>query len=380
MGKGLFVIVIGGILPHVLTGIEWIWRSVMNIAQITSVYISVPPKTHGGTERVVYHLCQQLDRRGHHVELFASGDSQVTCRLQAVLPVATQYDPQSTFYMEKEYEARNTYNLYRQAERFDVIHAHWTTLAPYFSALTTIPTLVTYAYIEKELHQYYQKHFPRCLPVCVSHAQANMLGDDSIPVVYNGVDLDEIPFNDRPEDFFMIVGRMTPGKGIAEAIRIAKKSKVKLLIVGHVTTHLPWSEEYFLKEIKPHIDGDRVRYIERMAYHDIVQTMGKAKGFLFPLQWDEPFGMVVIEAMAAGTPVLAYGRGSMPELIQNGETGYLVENEEEMVEMTHRVATLDRARCRNWVQQRFSIEQMVDGYEQLYRKATHGRRNRKGKP
>mgnify|MGYP003693940643 FL=1 len=117
-----------------------------------------------------------------------------------------------------------------------------------------------------------------------------------------------------------------------------------------------------------------------MAYHDIVQTMGKAKGFLFPLQWDEPFGMVVIEAMAAGTPVLAYRRGSMPELIQNGETGYLVENEEEMVEMTHRVATLDRARCRNWVQQRFSIEQMVDGYEQLYRKATHGRRNRKGEP
>ena len=149
MGKDLFVIVIGGILPHVLTGIEWIWFFVMKIAQITSVYISVPPKTHGGTERVVYHLCQQLDRRGHHVELFASGDSQVTCRLQAVLPVATQYDPQSTFYMEKEYEARNTYNLYRQAERFDVIHAHWTTLAPYFSALTTIPTLVTYAYIER---------------------------------------------------------------------------------------------------------------------------------------------------------------------------------------------------------------------------------------
>ena len=97
--------------------------------------------------------------------------------------------------------------------------------APYFSALTTIPTLVTYAYIEKELHQYYQKHFPRCLPVCVSHAQASMLGDDSIPVVYNAVDLDEIPFNSQPEDFFMIVGRMTPGKGIAEAIHIAKKPR-----------------------------------------------------------------------------------------------------------------------------------------------------------
>ena len=161
----------------------------MKIAQITSVYISVPPKTHGGTERIVYHLCQRLHRRGHHVELFASGDSQVNCTLQAVLPIGSQDDPQSTFYLEKEYEARNTYNLYRQAGRFDVIHAHWTTLAPYFSPFTTTPTLVTYAYIEKELHQYYQKHFPHCLPVCVSRAQANMLGDDSIPVVYNAVDL-----------------------------------------------------------------------------------------------------------------------------------------------------------------------------------------------
>jgi glycosyltransferase involved in cell wall biosynthesis len=155
---------------------------------------------------------------------------------------------------------------------------------------------------------------------------------------------------------------------------------VKLLIVGHVTTHLPWSEEYFLKEIKPHIDDDRIRYIERMTYQDIVQTMGKAKGFLFPLQWDEPFGMVVIEAMAAGTPVLAYGRGSMPELIQNGETGYLVENEHEMVEMTQRIATIDRRRCRSWVQEHFSVEQMVDGYEQLYRRASGGHWNGKREP
>ena len=354
--------------------------TVMKIAQITSIYISVPPKTHGGTERVVYHLCQQLHQRGHLVELFASGDSQVSCRLQAVLPIATQYDPQSTFYLEKEYEGRNTYNLYRQAERFDIIHAHWTTLAPYFSVLTPVPTLITYAYIEKELHQYYQQHFPRCLPICVSRAQAKMLGDDSIPVVYNAVDLEEIPFNDRPEDFFMIVGRMTPGKGIAEAIHIAKKAKVKLLIVGHVTTHLPWSEEYFLKEIKPYIDGDRIRYIERMAYHDILQTMGKARGFLFPLQWDEPFGMVVIEAMAAGTPVLAYRRGSMPELIKDGETGYLVEKQEEMVEIVHRVGAIERGQCRNWVKENFSVEQMVDAYERLYHKAITGSWNRRSGP
>lgn len=348
----------------------------MKIAQINSVYISVPPKTHGGTERIVYYLCRELNLRGHHVELFASGDSKVECELQAVLPIASQDDPKSTFYLEKEFEARNTYNLYRQAERFDVIHAHWTTLAPYFSAFVKTPTLVTYAYIEKELHEYYRKHFPHCLPVCVSQAQRKMLGDESLPVVYNAVDLDEISFNGQPEDFFIIVGRMTPGKGIAEAIRVAKKAGARLVIIGHVTTHLPWSEEYFLKEVKPHIDGDRICYIERLAYHDLVAMMGKAKGFLFPLQWEEPFGMVVIEAMAAGTPVLAYQRGSMPELIKNGETGYLVENEDEMVEMTHRVETLDRARCRNWVQERFSVEQMVNGYERLYTMAASARLNR----
>jgi glycosyltransferase involved in cell wall biosynthesis len=199
-----------------------------------------------------------------------------------------------------------------------------------------------------------------------------MLQDPSIPVVYNGVDLDQIPFNDEPDDFFMIVGRMTPSKGIAEAIRIAKMAQTKLLIVGHVTTHLPWSEDYFVNEIKPHIDGHQIRYIERLPYQEILQMMGKARGFLFPLQWDEPFGMVVSEAMAAGTPVIAYKRGSMPELINHGETGFLAQDENEMVEMMHRIDTLDRARCRQWVQEHFSVKQMVKGYERVYRNAASG--------
>jgi glycosyltransferase involved in cell wall biosynthesis len=341
----------------------------MKIAQITSVYISVPPKTYGGTERIVYYLCRDLKRRGHQVELFASGDSKIDCTLQAVLPIASQDDPRSTFYLEKEYEARNTYNLYRQAERFDVIHSHWTTIAPYFSDLTTTPTLITYAYIEKDIHEYYKTHFPQCLPVCVSRAQARMLGDESIPIVHNAVDLADIAFNDRPDDFLIIVGRITPEKGIAEAIRIAETARAKLLIIGHVTTHIPWSEEYFLTAVKPHIDGDNIRYIDRLPYPEVVQLMGKAKGFLFPLQWDEPFGMVVIEAMAAGTPVLAYGRGSMPELIKDGETGYLVESEAEMIDAMQRIERLDRARCRDWVRERFSVEQMVEGYERLYKMA-----------
>jgi glycosyltransferase involved in cell wall biosynthesis len=347
----------------------------MKIAQISSVYLSIPPKTHGGTERIVSNLCRHLTRRGHQVELFASGDSKVDCPIQAVAPVASLDDPQSTFYLEKEFEARNTYNLYRQADRFDLIHAHWPTLAPYLSSFVNTPTLITYAYIEKELHEYYRDHFPNCFPVCVSRAQARMLGDESLPVVYNGIELDEIPFNDRPEDFFMIVGRMTPGKGIAQAIRIARKAKVRLLVVGPVVSHLPWSERYFSEEVRPHIDGDRVRYLEQVPYDQLMQAMGRAKGFLFPLQWEEPFGMVVIEAMAAGTPVLTYSRGAMPELVRNEETGYLLADEDEMVEALDKIERLDRRRCRERVQQRFSAAQMVEGYESLYQKIAGGDRS-----
>ena len=340
----------------------------MKIAQISSVYLSIPPKTHGGTEWIVHDLCQELTRRGHEVDLFASGDSQVDCAVQSVLPVASLDDPQSTVYLEKEFETRNTFNLYRQADRFDLIHAHWPTLAPYFSDFTKTPTLLTYAYIEKDLHDYYRATFRNCAPVCVSRAQAKMLGDESLPVVYNGVDLDGIPFGESPEDFFLIVGRMTPGKGIAEAIRIAQRADVPLLIVGHVTSHLPWSEAYFETEVKPHIDGVRIKHVERLRRPELTEVMSRAKGFLFPLQWDEPFGMVVVESMAAGTPVLAYARGAMPELIKDGETGYLLRTEDEMIDALRAVDKLDRRRCREWVKENFSVEQMVDGYEKLYKK------------
>jgi glycosyltransferase involved in cell wall biosynthesis len=227
--------------------------------------------------------------------------------------------------------------------------------------------VLTYAYIEKELHEYYRSKLSHCFPVCISRAQARMLGDESLPVIYNGVAVDEIPFGDKPEDFFITVGRMTPGKGIVEAIQIAKKAKVSLLVVGDVTSHLPWSRNYFSDEVEPHIDGHHIRHIPQLPHAELMQTFARAKGFLFPSQWEEPFGMVVAEAMAAGTPVLAYPRGSMTELVRDGETGYLVADEDEMVEAVQRIEDLDRKGCREWVRERFSVEQMVDGYERLYR-------------
>lgn len=339
---------------------------VMKIAHLTSTYLSVPPKSHGGTELVVYRLVEGLASMGHEVELFASGDSNVSVPLSAVVPVATSYDESMTTYLDKEIEARNTFNLYRQGDRFDIIHAHWPTLAPYFSMFTKTPTIVTYAYIEEELHRYYREHFPNVHPVCISKSQARALGDSELPVIHNGIDVDSVPFNALPEDFLITVGRIVPNKGIADAIRIARAAGERLVIVGDVSAYLPWSKPYFDEQVAPYIDGDSVRHIPHLPNRDVLTLVSRAKGFLFPLQWEEPFGLAVAEALATGTPVVTYPRGSMPELVQDGETGFLAGSEEEAARAIAQLYRIDRTQCRRRVANHFSVNAMLSGYQALY--------------
>jgi glycosyltransferase involved in cell wall biosynthesis len=339
----------------------------MRIAQITSLSIPVSRSTVGGTERVVFYLCEGLQQRGHEVELFASGDSEVSCTLNSVVERATLDNANSTTYLEKEWETESTYNLYHQADRYDLIHAHWPTLAAYFSSQTQVPTLITYHYIESALHRLYSRTFPQCRFACVSSAQHKMLGDDSLPVIYNGVDTDAIPFNSDPEDFFVTAGRMVPNKGIAEAIRIAQKAKKRLVVVGQVSPYIPWSAEYFSTRVKPYLGGELISYIPKLPFPEFIKKVSQAQAFLFPLQWEEPFGLAVVEAMASGTPILTYHKGAMDELIRDGETGYLVTDEEEMIERCGQVDRLDRKKCRNWVLTHFTVSRMVSAYEALYK-------------
>ena len=338
----------------------------MRVAQITSTYLSVPPRSHGGTELMVYHLVEGLVARGHHVELFASGDSRVSAALHAVVDVATSYDEDCTTYVEKEMETRNTYNLYRRGGDFDVIHGHWPTLAAYFSPFTRTPTVLTYAYIERELHDYYRATFPNVHPVCISRRQAENLGEPNLPVVPNGIDVDATPFGAEGEDFLVIVGRIAPNKGIADAIRIAKAAGERLVIVGHAPPQLPWAERYYREEVEPHVDDDRVRHAAHLPNDEVLKLVSRAKGFLFPLQWEEPFGLAVAEAMAVGTPVIAYPKGAMPEVIADGRSGFLVESESEAVRAIGRLGEIDRRACRAWVEEQFPIRRMVEGYEAVY--------------
>lgn len=338
----------------------------MRIAQITSVYIPVPPPSHGGTEWMVYHLTEQLARRGHEVELFAAGDSRVSVPLRAVVDQATLTAPGMTIYLDKEYETRNTWALYREAERFDVIHAHWPTLAPYFAQFTARPTVLTYHYIEPHLHAYYRREMPNLRPVCISRAQRDRLDDPALPVIPNGLDTRHIPYRPDPDDYFVIVGRMVPNKGIADAIRVARAAGVRLVIVGAVSTYIPWSASYFEQKVRPFIDGDQVRWIEELSNEETLRLVSGARGFLFPLQWDEPFGLAVAEAQACGTPVLTYRKGSMPEVVAHGETGFVVDNEAQLIEAVHSISQIDRAACRRRIDEHFSLERMVSAYEALY--------------
>jgi glycosyltransferase involved in cell wall biosynthesis len=339
----------------------------VKIAQIASIRFPVPPRFHGGTEIAIDLLTRGLVEGGHEVTLFASGDSRTPpgARLHAVVPRAASGDPESTSYLEHEHEVRNAAEAYADAEEFDVLHSHWPTPAAYFSDRAVPPSVMTYAYIEKPLHAYYRARYPRLQGVCISEAQNRMLGG-GLPVIPYGVDVAHIPWGHAPEDFLITVGRLVPHKGADRAIAIARLAGLPLVIVGDVTPYLPDSEAFYAERVRPHVNGRTVVHHRTLPNAEVLSLVARARAFLFPISWEEPFGLVVAEALAAGTPVVATPRGSLPEIVAHGVTGFLGETDAQLAGFVREVGRIDRAACRRRAEERYSVGRMVGDYEALY--------------
>ncbi|WP_375469757.1 glycosyltransferase family 4 protein [uncultured Nostoc sp.] len=348
----------------------------MRIAQVAPLWERVPPPAYGGVELVVGLLTDELVRRGHEVTLFASGDSISLAKLTSVHPRALRLDRTIKDY--SVYEMLNLASVYERAEEFDIIHSHvgHGTLA--YANLVTTPTVHTLHGIftpDNEKIFSFGKKQPY---VNISDAQREpRLGLNYLATVYNGIDVSSYEFHAQPENppYLAFLGRMSPEKGAHLAIEIAKETGWHLKMAGKVDVV---DVEYFEKEIKPHIDGKQIEYLGEANHIQKNALMGGAVATLFPITWREPFGLVMVESMASGTPVIAIKLGSTEEVISHGKTGFLCNNIQECISAIDQVTELDRYACRQHVENIFSVKHMTDGYEAVYQQVIAERFSQNG--
>ena len=336
----------------------------MRIAQIAPLTESVPPRLYGGTERVVSFLTEELVRQGHDVTLFASGDSVTDATLAPMAPRALRFEPGLRDAMAPMLLMLE--EVYRRAAEFDVLHFHldyWS--YPLFSRQRT-PFLTTlHGRLDlPELRPVYAR-FPEAPVVSISDAQRRPLPEANfIGTIYHGLPIDLLrPVPARPS-YLAFLGRISPEKAPDRAIRIARRAGIPLKIAAKVDRV---DEDYYRSKIRPLIDGRHVEMVGEIGDAEKPAFLSGALGLLLPIDWPEPFGLVMIEAMACGTPVIAFPAGSVPEVIEDGLTGYIVRNEEAAVAAVGRLGLLSRSAIRARFEERFSVERMAADYLTLYR-------------
>lgn len=337
----------------------------MRIAQVTPLWERVPPPAYGGIELVVSLLTDELVRRGHDVTLFATGDSITLAKLESVHPRAIRLDP-----TVKEYQVYETLLLstvYEQADQFDIIHSHLGYPALPYAQFSKTPTVHTLHGVFTSDNEKMYAHARSQPYVSISDAQREpRLGLNCLATVYNGIDVDSYKFYAEPNEppYLAFLGRLSPEKGPHLAIEIAKRTGWRLKMAGKVDVV---DREFYETELKPQIDGEQIQYLGEANHVQKNALMGGAVATLFPITWREPFGLVMVESMASGTPVIAMNLGSAPEVIADGKTGFLCETVDQCVEALAQIQTLDRAVCRQHVIDHFSVQRMTDHYEAVYR-------------
>ena len=343
----------------------------LRIAQVAPLFEAVPPPRYGGTERIVSHLTEELVRRGHAVTLYAAADSQTRARLVPCAPKALRLDPPRDpmllHFLELE-------TVYAAAAEYDVVHAHTDYLTLPFARSAATPTLLTlHGRLDLAGLAPLFARYPDVALVSISESQRVPLGDGVswAGTAYHGIPVDAYPFSPDPGDYLAFVGRVSPEKGLDLAIRVAEAVGLPLRIGAKVD---PADQAYFENDIRPLLGSRWVDFIGEVDEATKAELLAHARALVFPIDWPEPFGLVMLEAMACGTPVIARPCGAVPEVVIDGVTGYLGDTLDDLVKATRAVDQLDRAACRAHVERRFSVERMADRYEALYRAARRQRR------
>ncbi len=340
----------------------------MRVLQLAPIWETVPPPAYGGTETVVSCLTEELVRRGVEVSLCASGDSSTSAEMRSYFPRSLR--DAGLCEDGLQYALVHVAMALRDAGDFDIIHNHNgppSELGMALSHLTDVPMLTTLHNNLAKDTEFIWSNYGGWYNT-ISHTQYNSLPRlakaSYAGVVHNGIDVDSFPYQARKSDYALFIGRMAPTKAPHLAIEAARRAGVRLLLAGKVA--LPEEREYFDAVIKPLLDGSKVEFLgeadavlKRELYRD-------ARCLLVPIQWDEPFGLVVIEAMACGTPPIAFRRGAAPELIEDGSTGFLVSDAREMAEAIARLETIDPSICRRRVEECFGPVALADKYMAIY--------------
>ncbi|HSU41107.1 MAG TPA: glycosyltransferase family 4 protein, partial [Polyangiaceae bacterium] len=335
----------------------------MRIAQVAPLYESVPPHLYGGTERIVSYITEELVALGHDVTLYAAGDSQTKARLVSVCPESLRLakgciDTLSHHQVMLEM-------ISRDYPQYDIIHFHIDYLHFMTSRLLGLRNITTlHGRLDiPDLKPLYTA-FPDMPVVSISDSQRAPLPEANwIGTVKHGLPVNLLPFSPKPQDYFAFVGRISPEKRVDRAIEIATTLGVKLRIAAKVDNA---DRQYFEKEIEPLLENPLVEYIGEIGEADKPEFVGNARALLFPIDWPEPFGLVMIEAMACGTPVIAFNYGSVPEVIDPGLTGFIVNDIDEAVAAVGKIHTLDRGRVRATFDRRFTARRMAEDYVDLY--------------
>lgn len=330
----------------------------MRIAMLAPIAWRTPPRHYGPWERVVSLLTEGLVARGVDVTLFATADSETNGKIHAIAPRPYEEDKSL---IPKVWESLHISEVFEKAQDFDLIHNHFDFLPLTYSSLVRTPVLTTiHGFSSERILPVYKKYDKKSYYVSISDSDRSP-ELTYIATIHHGIDLEAFNFNPSGGEYLLFFGRIHPDKGVREAIEIAQLADRDLLIAGIIQ-----DEHYFETEVKPHLSGSRIKYVGSVGPDRRDSILGEAACLLHPINFNEPFGLSIVEANACGTPVIAFSRGSMPEIITEGVNGFLVSTVSEAVDAVERIHSICRHACRQVAEKRFSRDRMVSDYLKVY--------------